>query len=103
MSSSTSEPTHPDSLPLAPYQGAPDEAHFPGASGHGAAFGHESEMRRRITQAKRIVVKIGSSSLTDENFTVDPNKINRLVDAIQARMAADSDVIMVSSLSLIHI
>ncbi|CCI82836.1 glutamate 5-kinase [Corynebacterium otitidis ATCC 51513] len=97
MSSSTSEPTHPDSLPLAPYQGAPDEAHFPGASGHGAAFGHESEMRRRITQAKRIVVKIGSSSLTDENFTVDPNKINRLVDAIQARMAADSDVIMVSS------
>ncbi|MEJ5928604.1 glutamate 5-kinase [Corynebacterium sp. H128] len=54
-------------------------------------------MREQISRAKRIVVKIGSSSLTDENFTVQPAQINKLVDAIQARMARNTDVIVVSS------
>ena len=53
-------------------------------------------MRERIAGAKRIVVKIGSSSLTQEDFTVDPSKINHIVDALQARMER-SDVIVVSS------
>ncbi|GAB2511751.1 glutamate 5-kinase [Corynebacterium atrinae] len=53
-------------------------------------------MRSRIANAKRIVVKIGSSSLTGEDFTVDPNKINHIVDALQARMSR-SDIIVVSS------
>ncbi|WP_149029518.1 glutamate 5-kinase [Corynebacterium halotolerans] len=53
-------------------------------------------MRERIAGAKRVVVKLGSSSLTREDFTVDPNKINHIVDALQARMER-SDVIVVSS------
>jgi len=53
-------------------------------------------MRRHITEAKRVVVKIGSSSLTNDDFTVDPNKINHIVDALQARMVR-SDIIVVSS------
>ncbi|RNE49788.1 glutamate 5-kinase [Corynebacterium alimapuense] len=53
-------------------------------------------MRELISNAKRVVVKIGSSSLTNEDFTVDPNKINHIVDALQARMNI-SDLIVVSS------
>lgn len=89
----------PPTLPLSPYDTArtPDVS-FPGvADPEGPAFGHESEMRREVAEAKRIVVKIGSSSLTDEDFTVDPNKINRIVDALQARMDRGTDVIVVSS------
>ncbi|MGP6172572.1 glutamate 5-kinase [Corynebacterium sp. A21] len=54
-------------------------------------------MRERIRNAKRIVVKIGSSSLTTEDLHVDPNRINQLADALQARMIRDNDVIVVSS------
>ena len=54
-------------------------------------------MRESIRTAKRVVVKIGSSSLTGEDFRVAPEKIDRFVDALQARMAAGSDVIVVSS------
>ncbi|MFP7364284.1 glutamate 5-kinase [Corynebacterium callunae] len=56
-------------------------------------------MRDRITRAKRVVVKIGSSSLTndEDGHTVDPNRINTIVNALQARMEAGSDLIVVSS------
>ncbi|WP_143336701.1 glutamate 5-kinase [Corynebacterium pacaense] len=56
-------------------------------------------MRQRIAHAKRVVVKIGSSSLTsdDDGHTVDPNRINTIVNALQARMEAGSDLIVVSS------
>ncbi|AGF73187.1 gamma-glutamyl kinase [Corynebacterium halotolerans YIM 70093 = DSM 44683] len=87
-------------LPLSPYESTDDtDVEFP-APAHGTdegpAFGHESTMRERIAGAKRVVVKLGSSSLTREDFTVDPNKINHIVDALQARMER-SDVIVVSS------
>ncbi|WP_373566903.1 glutamate 5-kinase [Corynebacterium kozikiae] len=54
-------------------------------------------MREVIAGAKRVVVKIGSSSLTDENFAVSQEAIDNIVDALQARMARGSDVIVVSS------
>lgn len=86
-------------LPLSPYRSTADDVEFPGPArgpGEGPAFGHESDMRERISKAKRVVVKIGSSSLTKDDFTVDPNKINHIVDALQARMNR-SDIIVVSS------
>lgn len=46
-------------------------------------MGHESALREQITNAKRVVVKIGSSSLTDD-FSVSPEKIDHIVDAAGA-------------------
>ncbi|RKW83696.1 glutamate 5-kinase [Corynebacterium diphtheriae] len=54
-------------------------------------------MRDVIRNAKRIVVKIGSSSLTGENYEVSPGRIDRIVEALEDRMQRGSDVIVVSS------
>lgn len=72
-------------------------AEFPRAEASGPAFGHESELRLQLAQARRVVVKIGSSSLTAPDHTVDTTKIDRIVDALQARMARNSDIVVVSS------
>ena len=61
------------------------------------AAGHESTVRERIADAKKIVVKIGSSSLTDDSGAVYPEAMDRICDALEARMARGSDVIVVSS------
>ena len=55
------------------------------------------DVRANIAAAKRIIVKIGSSSLTNSDHRVDVSKVDRLVDAIAARCARGSDVIVVSS------
>lgn len=96
------EPIDTDALlPVTPYEDdESSDADFPGVTeevAEGPAFGHESEMREQIRNAKRIVVKIGSSSLTTDDFHVDPNQINKLADALQARAIRDNDVIVVSS------
>lgn len=58
----------------------------------------EPELRQLIRDARRIVVKIGSSSLTDESdHAVDPARIQAIADALAARMGRGSDVIIVSS------
>ena len=54
-------------------------------------------LRRDIATAKRIVVKLGTSSLVDESSAVSQAKIDRIVDAIESRIARGSDVIVVSS------
>ncbi|WP_245797338.1 glutamate 5-kinase [Corynebacterium aquilae] len=54
-------------------------------------------MRARIARAKKIVVKIGSSSLTGDDFWIQPDRIDAFVDALQARMGRGSDVLVVSS------
>ncbi|QTH59326.1 glutamate 5-kinase [Corynebacterium hindlerae] len=85
------------SLPVGPYRDNVS-AEFPIVeSAVGPAFGHESELRQRIATARKVVVKIGSSSLTGPDFTVDVAKIDRIVDALQARMSRNSDIIVVSS------
>lgn len=56
-----------------------------------------SDVRERIAHARSIVVKIGSSALTDLGTGLDMARLDRLADALEARMRAGSDVIVVSS------
>ncbi|SIS12729.1 glutamate 5-kinase [Williamsia sterculiae] len=56
-----------------------------------------SDTRERIATARSIVVKIGSSALTDLVDGLDRTRLDRLADAIEERMQAGSDVIVVSS------
>lgn len=61
------------------------------------AMGHESDVRRDVAHARRLVVKIGSSSLTDDDGQVNPERIDTIADALEARMDRGTDVIVVSS------
>jgi glutamate 5-kinase len=56
-----------------------------------------SDTRSRIATAKRVVVKVGSSSLTTAAGGLDPSRLDALVDALAARRAAGSQVVLVSS------
>lgn len=53
--------------------------------------------RVSIAEARRIVVKIGSSSLTASEGGIDDARITELVDAIAKRSAAGHQVVLVSS------
>jgi glutamate 5-kinase len=54
--------------------------------------------REQITSAKRIVIKIGSSSLTGKaGSALDSNAVNKLVDLVAACKARGSEVVVVSS------
>ena len=53
--------------------------------------------RESISAAARVVVKVGSSSLTSLAGGLDPQRLDALVDAIAARRAAGSEVVLVSS------
>lgn len=54
-------------------------------------------LREEIAVARRIVVKLGTSSLVNASGELDSAKIDRIVDAIESRIARGSDVIVVSS------
>ncbi|WP_414675512.1 glutamate 5-kinase [Lentzea sp.] len=56
-----------------------------------------SQARTAIASAHRIVVKVGSSSLTTAEGGLDPARLDALVDALAARTAAGSQVVLVSS------
>ena len=58
---------------------------------------YSSSTRDAIANAKRIVVKVGSSSLTGPDGRTDPAKIDEIAEALEKRMARDSDLILVSS------
>lgn len=53
--------------------------------------------RQQLAAARRIVVKVGSSSLTSLSGGLDPARLDALVDALAARRAAGSQVVLVSS------
>ncbi|MCZ4079034.1 glutamate 5-kinase [Rhodococcus sp. H36-A4] len=53
--------------------------------------------RTAVASAKRVVVKIGSSALTSLVGGLDVDRLDRLADAVEARMRAGSDVVVVSS------
>lgn len=54
-------------------------------------------VRTRIAGARRLVVKIGSSSITDADGRIDAGQVGALVDAIAAARASGRDVVVVSS------
>lgn len=89
-------PTTPYTPPAGEFDGRPAE-HLSASDASSIAGDSEAALRAHLANAKRIVVKIGSSSLTGADHTVDHARIDALVDALQARMGAGSDVIVVSS------
>jgi glutamate 5-kinase len=53
--------------------------------------------RELLTSARRIVVKVGSSSLTTREGGLDAERLGALVDAVAARRLAGCEVVLVSS------
>jgi glutamate 5-kinase len=56
-----------------------------------------SATRALVGAARTLVVKVGSSSLTTAGGGLDPVRLDALVDAVAARTAAGSHVVVVSS------
>ena len=56
-----------------------------------------SAHREAIRAARSIVVKIGTTALTDPSGMFDTGRLAALTDAIEARMKAGTDVVIVSS------
>ncbi|QLY30234.1 glutamate 5-kinase [Nocardia huaxiensis] len=56
-----------------------------------------SEARQAIASARSVVVKIGSSALTSLEGGLDTDRLDKLADAVEARMRAGSDLVVVSS------
>lgn len=53
--------------------------------------------RAVVTAARRIVVKVGSSSLTTATGGIDPDRVSALVDVLAAARARGAEVVLVSS------
>ncbi|GEA83435.1 MAG: glutamate 5-kinase [Cellulomonas sp.] len=53
--------------------------------------------RSELGSAGRVVVKVGSSSLTSPDGRLDPDRLRALVDVLAARRAAGGQVVLVSS------
>ncbi len=56
-----------------------------------------SEVRRQLAAARRLVVKVGSSSLTSLTGGLDPLRLDALVDGLAARRGTGGQVVLVSS------
>ncbi|WP_326824517.1 glutamate 5-kinase [Streptosporangium sp. NBC_01756] len=54
-------------------------------------------VRDRIRTASRLVVKVGSSSLTTAQGTIDVDRVDALVDVLAARRGTGTQVVLVSS------
>jgi len=53
--------------------------------------------RKNLSEAKRIVIKIGTSSITDKRSRLEPSKVGKIVEEIMRLRARGKDVIIVSS------
>jgi glutamate 5-kinase len=53
--------------------------------------------RRLLPEVRRVVVKVGSSSLTDATGKLDPARLTALVDVLAARVTGGRQVVLVSS------
>ena len=53
--------------------------------------------RRLLPEVHRVVVKVGSSSLTDSDGKLDPQRLRALVDVLAARVGSGHQVVLVSS------
>jgi glutamate 5-kinase len=56
-----------------------------------------SAQREAIRTARSVVVKIGTTALTTSSGKFDAGRLQQLADAIEARMRAGSDLVIVSS------
>src|SRR6201998_485203 len=56
-----------------------------------------SQQRDAVRTARRLVVKVGTNALTTSTGVFDAGRLAGLADAIEARMKAGSDVVIVSS------
>ncbi|APB00886.1 Glutamate 5-kinase [Nocardia seriolae] len=56
-----------------------------------------SAARQAIASARSVVVKIGSSALTSLEGGLDTGRLDKLADAVEGRMRAGSDLVVVSS------
>ena len=54
-------------------------------------------LRQELSRARRIVVKIGTSSLTDKRSRLDPRKVGKLVEETMRLRARGKEIIVVSS------
>lgn len=63
----------------------------------GAGVPLRSATRLAVGNARTVVVKVGSSSLTSSAGGLDPARLDALVDALAARSLAGSQVVLVSS------
>nr|WP_051178240.1 glutamate 5-kinase [Nocardia concava] len=63
----------------------------------GSGSGEPSAARQAIASARSVVVKIGSSALTSLEGGLDTGRLDKLADAVEARMRAGSDLVVVSS------
>ncbi|MEJ7796782.1 MAG: glutamate 5-kinase, partial [Nocardioides sp.] len=57
----------------------------------------QPDHRIEVTGARRVVVKVGSSSLTTAAGGIDPARISKLVDVLAAACARGTEVVLVSS------
>jgi len=55
------------------------------------------DRRPEVTAAKRVVVKVGSSSLTTAEGGIDPEQVRQLVDVLAGTRARGAEVVLVSS------
>src|SRR6478735_5399621 len=53
--------------------------------------------REQVTAARRVVVKVGSSSLTSAAGGIDPERVRRLVDVLAEARKRGAEVVLVSS------
>ncbi|GAA1804396.1 glutamate 5-kinase [Luedemannella flava] len=58
---------------------------------------HDGEARDLITSARRLVIKVGSSSLTSAAGGLDRARVDALVDAVAGLTAAGREAVLVSS------
>ena len=58
---------------------------------------NHSEVRAAVTAAQRVVVKVGSSSLTTAEGGIDPARVRLLVDSLAGVRARGADLVLVSS------
>lgn len=56
-----------------------------------------SDVREAIARADRVVIKVGSSSLTSVDGGVDDERVDAIVRSVAARRAAGTQVVLVSS------
>ena len=64
---------------------------------HDHGFKGDAVTRQAVAEAKRLVVKVGSSSLASPSGGLDGDRVDALVDALGARLADGAQVVLVSS------